>query len=82
LKQNLEQLATERLLILVKELLLNQEEKNRQIKVQNKIFIILGVIGFLIGLFLLPTAPIIGIILIILIVILIFAISKIYKKHD
>ena len=61
---------------------MDQKEKNRQIKIQNIIFIILGVIGLVIGKYLYPTAPNIAIILVILIAILIFAVSKIYKKKS
>ncbi len=61
---------------------MDQKEKNRQIKIQNIIFIILGVIALVIGKYLYPTAPNIAIILVILIAILIFAVSKIYKKKS
>ena len=61
---------------------MDQNEKNRQIKIQNIIFIILGVIALVIGKYLYPTAPNIAIILVILIAILIFAVSKIYKKKS
>ena len=61
---------------------MDQKEKNRQIKIQNIIFIILGVIALVIGKYLYPTAPNIAIILVILIAILIFVVSKIYKKKS
>ena len=61
---------------------MDEKKKNRQIKIQNIIFIILGVIALVIGKYLYPTAPNIAIILVILIAILIFAVSKIYKKKS